>query len=54
MHRIDKSGVLNDIQPDNEKPAWKDAVEKRKKKAQENRVKKRNEFEIEFSNLELE
>ena len=54
IHKMDDVGCLKDIQVETEKPAWQDAVEKRKKKAQENRVKKRNEFEIEFSNLELE
>ncbi len=54
IHRLDNVGSLSDIQPEEEKPAWQNAIEKRKKKAEETRQKKRNEFEVEFSNLELE
>ena len=54
IHRLDDVGSLKDIQPDTEKPAWQKAVENRKKQAEDRRMKKRNDFEIEFSNLELE
>ncbi len=54
IHRLDDVGSLKDIQPDTEKPAWQKAVENRKKQAEDRRIKKRNDFEIEFSNLELE
>lgn len=54
VHRIDQVGSLQDIQPEDQKPAWQKGAEMRKKQAEEKRMRKRNEFEIEFSNLELE
>lgn len=54
IHRLDDVGSLKDIQPDTEKPVWQKAVENRKKQAEDKRQKKRNEFEIEFSNIELD
>ena len=54
VHRVDKTDVLKDIQPDADKPSWQKASENQKKQAEDKRVKKRNNFEIEFSNIELE
>lgn len=54
VHRMDKSGALGDIQPEVDKPAWQKAAENRKKQAENKRLKKRNDFEIEFSNIEME
>lgn len=54
VHRSDPSGALGDIQPEAEIPVWKKAAENRKKQAESNRLKKRNEFEIEFSNIEMD
>ena len=54
VHRTDDAGCLKDIQPDEEKPVWQKAAENRKKQAEDKRLKKRNEFEIEFSNIELD
>ena len=54
IHRLDDVGCLKDIQPDAEKPIWQKAAENRKKQAEDKRLKKRNEFEIEFSSIELE
>lgn len=54
IHRLDDVGSLKDIQPDAEKPVWQKAAENRKKQAEDKRLKKRNEFEIEFSNIEME
>lgn len=54
VHRADPSGVLGDIQPEAEVPVWKKAAGNRKKQAENNRLKKRNEFEIEFSNIEMD
>lgn len=34
VHRLDESGSLQDIQPEEEKPAWQKAMEKRKPKEQ--------------------
>lgn len=54
VHRLDDVGSLKDIQPDAEKPVWQKAAENRKKQAEGDRLKKRNAFEIEFSNIEME
>lgn len=54
IHKVDETGVLKDIDPDDVKPLWQKAAEKRKNQAKTSREKKNNEFEIEFSNIELE
>lgn len=54
IHRLDPSGALGDIQPEEEKPYWQKAAEQRKKQAEKERIKKHNAFEIQFSNMELE
>lgn len=54
VHRPDAVGSLKDIQPEAEKPVWQKAAENRKRQAEDKRLKKRNEFEIEFSNIEME
>lgn len=54
VHQIDDSGILSDIDPDEVKPQWQKAAEKRKSNAAKNKEKKRTEFEIEFSNIEFE
>lgn len=54
VHKADRTGMLDDIQPEEEKPAWQKNIENRKKQAEQERVKKHNQFEIEFSNLELD
>lgn len=54
VHKADSAGVLMDVEPDGEMPAWKKAVENRKKQAESSRLKKLNEFEIEFSNIEMD
>lgn len=53
-HRMDKAGILKDIQPEDSLSQKDLAIQRRKKQAEENKLKKRNVFEIEFSNLELE
>ncbi len=53
IHQTDDIGILADIDPE-ALLSQNSAIQKRKKQAEENREKKRNEFEIEFSNLELE
>ena len=40
VHRVDESGVLNDIQPDDDQPAWKRAMAKRKPKDQKAKERK--------------
>lgn len=54
VHALDESGVLGDILPEEQMPAWKKAMDNRKKSAKENQGKKLNEFEVEFSNLEMQ
>ena len=39
-HQVDKSGVLGDIQPEAELPAWKRAMDKRKPKEQKAKERK--------------
>ena len=54
VHVVDQDGVLQDIDPDDVKPQWQKAKEKRQEQAEKNKNKKANQFEIEFSNIELE
>lgn len=54
VHNIDDVGTLQDIQPDVELSQRERAIQNRKNQAEKERIKKRNAFEIEFSNLELE
>lgn len=54
VHQVDRVGILADIDPEEEKTARQKGKDARKKQVENERVKKRNEFEIEFSNLELE
>lgn len=53
-HVVDRDGVLQDIDPDDVKPQWKKAQEKRHELVEKNKKKKVNEFEIQFSNIEIE
>lgn len=54
IHRVDESGVLQDIDPNDIKPQWQKAKEKRQEQAIKAKSKKVNQFEIEFSNIEIE
>lgn len=54
VHVIDQDGALQDIDPDDVKPQWQKAKEKRQEQAEKNKNKKVNQFEIEFSNIEIE
>lgn len=54
IHKVDESGVLADIEPDDVKPQWQKAKDKRQEQAKRNKESKLNKFEIEFSNIELE
>lgn len=54
VHKVDESDVLRDIEPDDNKPLWQKASEKRKKQAQDTKKKEISKFEIEFSNIEFE
>ena len=54
VHVVDQDGVLLDIDPDDVKPQWQKAKEKRQEQAEKNKNKKVNQFEIEFSNIEIE
>jgi RecA-family ATPase len=51
VHQLDDTGVLKDIQPEAEQPAWKKAIGKRKDPKQ--KLKERNEaLEVAFSALD--
>lgn len=54
VHVLDEDGALQDIDPDDVKPQWQKAKEKRQEQAEKNKNKKVNQFEIEFSNIEIE
>lgn len=54
VHRLDDVGILGDIHPEMEKPLWEKATQRRKENAKNNRVKKLNEFEIAFQNIEFD
>ncbi len=54
IHKTDDVGSLGDIQPEDVKPMYQKGKETRKKKAQSNREKQMNEFEIAYSNIEIE
>lgn len=54
VHQIDDVGILNDIQPDMEKPLWQRATEKRKKNAKSTREKINSSLEIAYASLSLE
>lgn len=54
IHKTDETGMLQDIDPEMRISPKDAAIQKRKKQAESDRQKKRNEFEIEFSNIELE
>lgn len=47
LHRIDKIGVLKDVQPDEERPAWQRAISKRKPKEAKEAERKRS-IEVAF------
>lgn len=53
VHRIDTVGILNDIQPETEKPVWQRATEKRKKNARSARDKINSDLEIAYASLSL-
>lgn len=53
-HEIDDVEILSDIEVSDDKPAWKKAIESRKKNAKEQKESQLNEFEIAFSNLEMD
>lgn len=53
-HEVDEAGVLADIETESAQPTWKKAIEERKKNAKESKEAQLNEFEIAFSNLEMD
>lgn len=54
VHRIDRSGVLNDIRPDEEKPAWQKGKESRKKQGEQIRKAKRDKYNMAIENFKFE
>lgn len=53
-HEIDEAGILTDIETESAQPMWKKAVENRKKNAKKQKEEQLNEFEIAFTNLEMD
>ena len=51
---MDEDGALQDIDLDDVKPQWEKAKERRQEQAAKAKNKKVNQFEIEFSNIEIE
>ena len=54
IHKLDESGALGDIKPEEEKPYWQKATEKRKKNAKGTRDKINSELEIAYASLSIE
>lgn len=54
VHTVDQSGVLGDIQPEENKPLWQKATEKRKRNAKSAREKINSSLEIAYASLSIE
>ena len=54
VHTMDQSGSLGDIQPEENKPLWQKATEKRKKNAKSAREKINSSLEIAYASLLIE
>ena len=54
VHIADQSGVLGDIQPEDNKPLWQKATDKRKKNAKSAREKINSSLEIAYASLSIE
>lgn len=54
IHRSDKSGVLNDIQPDAEKAPWQRGKEARKKQGEQQRKMKVSKYNMAIENFRFE
>lgn len=53
-HRTDRSGALNDIHPEDDKPMWQRAADRRKESAKSKREKQALEFEMAYSAIEMD
>ena len=53
IHKVDKIGVLKDVQPDSELSQRSLAIKKRKEQAAQKRDKLVNDFELNYSNVEF-
>lgn len=54
IHRLDESKILTDIHPEEQKTVWQKAADNRKKNAGKQKEQQLSEFEIAFSNLEMD
>lgn len=54
VHRVDRSGVLADIEPDDEKPAWQRGKEARKKQGEAQRKDKQAKYSMAIENFRFE
>lgn len=53
-HRTDRSGALNDMHPEDDKPMWQRAADRRKESAKSKREKQALEFEMAYSAIEMD
>lgn len=53
-HWIERSGALNDIHPEEDKPVWQRAADRRKESAKSKREKQALEFEMAYSAIEMD
>lgn len=51
IHELDENGSLGDIKPEEEKPSWQRAAEKRKKQAKEARRSKQDKYSMAIANF---
>lgn len=53
IHKVDEVGVLKDVQPEGERPAWQKATEKRKEQAKNQKEQSLMEFELAIENCSM-
>lgn len=54
VHRMDESGALGDIEPEENIPAWQKGAEKRKKQAKETRRTKQDKYGMAIANFRFD
>lgn len=54
IHHTDQSGVLDDIQPEDEKPNWKKGLEARKKQGESQRKNKQAKVDMAIESFKFE
>lgn len=54
VHRSDRTGCLNDVQPDEDKPSWQRGKEARKKQGKQQRETKKSKYSMAIENFRFE